>query len=89
MSIICIAPANKKMSSESEDLVKNLIFLQPEVCKRRRGPLKELDFHKNITFMKIEYLSLRKNYLKKVNFVKYFINLWYLDVRDNPVKNFI
>jgi hypothetical protein len=33
----------------------------------------------------IEYLSLQNNLIKQIHFLKYFPNLWYLDIRNNLV----
>ena len=51
-----------------------------------------LDF-KNITkitfksskFENIQFLSLRNNNIKEIEFLSSFGNLWFLDLRDNPV----
>jgi hypothetical protein len=71
----------------SERLVKRLIFLDVISFKRRRAIIRELDTGNNISCIKIEYLSLVGLSLKNLNFVKYFMSLWYLDVRNNPVSN--
>lgn len=34
----------------------------------------------------IMFLSIRSNHIKEIEFVSNFRNLWYLDLRDNPVK---
>jgi hypothetical protein len=75
-------------TNNSESLVKKLIYLETSGLRRRRAILKEIDIFKNISIMKIEYLSLRNSSLKNINFAKYFLNLWYLDVRDNQVSQY-
>jgi hypothetical protein len=70
----------------SDRLVKRLIFLDVISFKRRRAIIRELDTFNNISTINIEYLSLIGLSLKNLNFVKYFLNLWYLDVRNNPVR---
>jgi Leucine-rich repeat (LRR) protein len=36
-------------------------------------------------FTKIEFLSLQNNHIKNINFLKYFPNIWYVDLRQNQV----
>jgi hypothetical protein len=73
----------------SESIVKKLIFIDNSGQRRKRAILKEIDIFKNISIMKIEYLSLKSLNLKNITFAKYFLNLWYLDVRDNPVRRYL
>ena len=40
---------------------------------------------KSLRFDNIQFLSLRNNNIKEIDFLGYFTNLWYLDLRDNPV----
>jgi hypothetical protein len=72
-------------SNDSANIVKRLIFLEKAGHRRRRAILKEIDIFKELSILKVEYLSLKGVGLKNLNFSKYFINLWYLDVRDNQV----
>ena len=72
-------------SNDPENIVKRLIFLETAGLRRRRAILKEIDIFKDLSILKVEYLSLKGVGLKNLNFAKYFINLWYLDVRDNQV----
>lgn len=72
----------------SESIVKKLIYIDNSGQRRKRAILKEIDIFKNISIMKIEYLSLKSLNLKNITFAKYFLNLWYLDVRDNPVRTY-
>lgn len=37
---------------------------------------------------RIEFLSLQNNNLKNISFIKNLNNLWYLDLRKNPIENF-
>ncbi len=76
--------SNKNNNSDS--IVKKLIYIDNTGQRRKRAMLKEIDIFKNISIMKIEYLTLRNLNLKNLTFAKYFLNLWYLDVRDNPVR---
>jgi hypothetical protein len=73
-------------NTNSDILVKKLIYLDNTGQRKQRAILKEIDIFKNISIMKIEYLSLKNLNIKNLTFAKYFLNLWYLDVRDNPVR---
>ena len=74
-------------NGNSEKMVKQLIILETKGVKRRRAILKEIDIFKNLSILRVEHLCLRGMTLKNLNFTKYFINLWYLDVRDNQARN--
>jgi hypothetical protein len=87
MSRQSVLPRTSLINQDPEGLIKNLIFGDANaIMNRRRGTLREVDLIRNISMIKVEYLSLRNTSLKNINFLKYFINLWYLDIRDNPVK---
>ena len=43
---------------------------------------------KEVTFENILFLSLRNNNIKEIEFVINFPCLWYLDLRDNPVREY-
>ena len=36
----------------------------------------------------MEFLSLQNNNISNLNFIKHLPNLWYLDVRKNPIEKF-
>lgn len=42
---------------------------------------------KTISFDNIIFLSLKSNNIKDIEFLSFFKNLWYLDIRENPVTN--
>jgi hypothetical protein len=42
----------------------------------------------NINFINLQFLSLKKNNLKEIEFIKFFPNLWYLDISNNPVNSY-
>jgi hypothetical protein len=69
------------------DLMKKIIYVDPQKTIGRRRATMECEVLKNISILRIEYLSLNNSFIKNLKFVKYFSNLWYLDVRNNPVKN--
>ena len=77
------------VTQDPESLIKNIIYGNPYTgIGRKRATLREADLLRNISIIRVEFLCLKNTSLKNVNFVKYFINLWYLDIRDNPVKIF-
>jgi len=39
-------------------------------------------------FLTIEFLSLQNNNISNINFIKFLPNLWYLDIRNNPLDNY-
>ncbi len=67
-------------------IMKKIIYLDAQKTIGRRRATIESDVLKNINVLRIEYLSLNNSSLKNLKFVKYFSNLWYLDVRNNPVN---
>jgi|LauGreDrversion4_2_1035121.scaffolds.fasta_scaffold109543_2 Leucine-rich repeat (LRR) protein len=44
---------------------------------------------KSSVFDNIMFLSLRSNHIKEIDFITNFRNLWYLDLRENPVKFYL
>ncbi len=40
------------------------------------------------SFSKLEFLSIQNNNVTNIDFVKNLPNLWYFDVRNNPLKNY-
>ena len=44
---------------------------------------------KSNVFENVLFLSLCGNNIKDIEFISCFRNLWYLDLSDNPVNNFL
>lgn len=42
----------------------------------------------NKSFSDLEFLSVQNNNITNIDFIKYLPNLWYFDVRNNPLENF-
>jgi hypothetical protein len=49
-----------------------------------------LDYFKSFenNFLNLEMLSLQNNNLSNFNFIKFLPNLWYFDIRNNPISNY-
>lgn len=42
----------------------------------------------NKNFSKLEFLSIQNNNITNIDFIKNLPNLWYFDVRNNPLENY-
>lgn len=42
----------------------------------------------NKIFTKLEFLSIQNNNITNIDFIKSLPNLWYFDVRNNPLENY-
>jgi hypothetical protein len=73
-------------NQDPTDLINKIIFTEPQKTTGRRRATIEPEVLRKISILRIEYLSLKNSSIKNLKFVKYFPNLWYLDVRNNLVK---
>ena len=72
----------------NESILRKLVHLDSSDDKKKTNLILLTQVNQLTDISKMEYLTLKNCGMKNMNVLKYIPNIWYLDVRDNPVKRY-